>query len=285
MSHNSASVSRRKFLATAGLFAAGAATATTGIGLVTPAFSSPTTGPATQWPLPYVALDPEIVRKKGHLGYYQGKCSQGAFAAIVGELQEQVGGPYLAIPIQMMAFGSGGVAGWCTLCGAINGACAAIGLASKNYKPLCGELLTWYTQSPFPSDISNQYAVDHAFLVDKYKTDKALPQSIPGSPLCHINVTRWCKENNFASGSSERSERCARISGDVAAFAVELLNKDLEGTFAAAHSHSKAVSACRSCHAKGKDVATGGWARGKMECYDCHNLDTAKLVGSDHGSS
>jgi hypothetical protein len=270
-------LTRRQVLTGVGGLAAGLAIG--GLGVPSAMASA---GQDAIWPMPYVKLDPEEVRKLGHRGYYEGECCRGAFSAIVGSLQRKVGPPFTGIPINIMAYGTAGVAGWCTLCGALNGACAAISLVSENYKAIANELLQWYVQTPFPSEKANALAVNHQYLVDKYKSDKALPSSVPGSPLCHINVSRWCKEHGYASGSSERSERCARISGDVAAYAVELLNMDMDGKFAAMHKPSAEVEGCRVCHKKGKDFEAGNWTRGKMECSDCHNEATVKLVGPDH---
>ena len=277
MSEQQAGLTRRGFLAGVGGFTAGFAAG--GLG-VSRAMATPT---APDWPFPYVRLDPEEVRKLGHRGYYDAECCEGTFTAIIGSLQEKVGAPYTNIPLQMMGYGTGGVGGWCTLCGAVNGACAAIAMVTKNFKPIVNELLLWYIRTPFPSDTANSLAVNHQYLVDKYKSDKALPAMAPGSPLCHVNVSRWCREYGFASGSGERSERCARISGDVAAYVVTLLNADLDGKFEAVLKESPEVAGCRSCHKKGKEFEVGQWTRGKMECGDCHNLDTAKLVGPDHG--
>jgi hypothetical protein len=138
---------------------------------------------------------------------------------------------------------------------------------------LINELLGWYTQVPFPSEISNQYAVDHAFLVDEYKSDQPLVQSVSGSTECHVSVTNWCKASGLASGSSERSERCGRLTGDTAAKAVELLNQHHDGTFEPVFAFSPEVEACRVCHHKGKEFEAGQFTRGKMECVQCHGPD------------
>ncbi|MFA7065024.1 MAG: C-GCAxxG-C-C family (seleno)protein [Bacilli bacterium] len=281
MSENHDLVSRRGFLSGAGLMLAGAAAGMAGHGLfVEPATAAIQESPS--WPWPYAPLDEEMVRKKGHQGYYINSCSQGSFYAIITELREKVGAPYTYIPVELMAYGASGVAGWCTLCGALNGSCAAISLTCKDYDKLTGELLAWFTQTPFPSDISNQYAKDHAFLVDKYKSDKVLPQTVSGSPLCHVNVSKWCKEHGFASGSHERSERCARISGDVAAMAVHLLNAYHAGTFTPKYDLSQTTKTCRACHQKGKDFEKGNWTRGKMDCGGCHIEGQVSLVSPTH---
>jgi hypothetical protein len=283
MSDDRHGMSRRGFLGSLSSFAAGGALAAGGVGLMgagTPRQACAAQPP--EWPWPYAALDQEQTRKLGHKGYYDGQCSYGVFSAIVGQLQNKIGAPYTGFPMQILSYGGGGVAGWATLCGSVNGACAAISLVSKDYKKLCDELLKWYVQTEFPSETANQYAVNHEFLVDKYKSDKALPQTVAGSPLCHITVSRWCKEHGFASGSSERSERCARISGDVAAFTAGMLNAYFESGMTGAHEYSAMVASCRSCHKKGKDLAAGNWSRGKMECGPCHMDTEAKIITSAH---
>lgn len=225
-----------------------------------------------EWPWPYVELDPELVRKKGHLGYYEAACCYGAYYSIVDSLKEEIGFPYTQLPLQMMRFGEGGMAGWSTTCGALIGAAAAINLVcdGEGTKQLVHELMGWYTQTPFPSEISNQYAADEVFLVEEYKTTEILPTSVAGSPLCHVSVSNWCKEAGFASGSSERSERCGRLTGDVAAYTVELLNAYQMEQFEPIFTLSEETEACRNCHFKGKEFEMGQFTRGKMACNDCH---------------
>jgi hypothetical protein len=225
-----------------------------------------------EWPWPYVKLDPEMIRKKGHLGYYKAHCCYGAFWAIIDSLREEIGFPYTQIPAEMMIYGAGGVAGWGTLCGALNGAFAAINLVTdeKTCKKIVHELMGWYTETPLPTEISNQYAVEHAFLVEEYKSDEALAQSVAGSPLCHVSVTKWCQASGYASGSPERSERCGRLTGDVAARAVELLNQYIDNAFEPTFELPAGTTACRACHFKGKDYDQGQFTRGKMDCLQCH---------------
>jgi len=266
---NKEELSRRKFLASAGGVVVGTMMATASLNLSNSSVDAEGT---MEWPWPYKKLDPEVVRKKGHFGYYQGACCYGAFSAIIDVLKDEIGYPYTMMPIDMMRYGEGGIVGWTTVCGALNGAAAAITLIAgeDNYKELVNELMGWYTEFEFPSDISNKYAKEHKFLVNKYKSDEVLVQSVSNSPLCHASVTNWCKESDYASGDSERSERCARLTGDVAAKAVELLNASYDGEFVPKYELSGATERCRSCHAKGKAFEQGGWTRGKMGCGSCH---------------
>ncbi len=195
----------------------------------------------------------------------------GAFSAVVTALRDEVGSPYDLIPLGMMRYGEGGVVGWGSLCGAINGSSAAITLtAGEDYKKLVNELAGWYTQAAFPSDASNGYATRHEFLVKEYKSDKALAQSVSGSTLCHVSVTKWCLASGVAAGTPERAERCARLAGDVAAHAVELLNANADGKFKPAYSAPAAARSCQACHFKGKDFKAGQFTGGKENCTSCH---------------
>lgn len=223
-------------------------------------------------PWPYANLDTEVVRKKGHYKYYEAGCAYATFAGIVEAMQETVGFPFTQVNMNMMTYGAGGVAGWGTTCGTLLGASAAISLVTDKAtaSSLINELVGWYTRTPFPSDISNQYAVEHAFLVEEYKTDKELPQSVSNSPLCHVSVTEWCRTAEMGSGSKERAERCGRMAGDVAAKAVELLNAHVAGSFVPVFELSQDVQGCTTCHSSGENYSMGQFTNGKMECTACH---------------
>lgn len=265
-------VTRRSFFKQSGILATGVALGI-GLGSANSSHSKEIPQAAPPLPWPYVKLDVEQARKLGHLGYYKNECSAGAFYGVLWPLVEKLGHPYDLIPIEppnVMSFGAGGVAGWTTLCGALNGAAAAITIASANYKPLINELMGWYATFPFPSDQSNAYASKHLFLVEKYKSDAVLKKSVAKTQLCHESVTNWCIASGYASGCRERSERCARLAGDVAARAVELLNLDAEGKFTATYQFPAEVAGCRECHFKGKDFDAGQFTRGKMDCLECH---------------
>ncbi len=261
---------RRNFLKTAGGVTLGIAVMSGMTGILSSCASKENREVAA-WPWPYQQLDVEDVRKRGHLGYYEGACSYGAFHAVVTALRDKVGEPYNMVPTDMMRYGEGGMVGWGSLCGGLNGACATINLvAGEDYKKLVHELVGWYVSTHIPSDISNNYAKNHEFLVDEYKTDIVLPQSVSDSTLCHISVTKWCEASGYASGSSERSERCGRLTGDVAAKAVELLNQHAAGTFTPVFALPEETEQCRTCHSKGKDFEKGQFTRGKENCVDCH---------------
>lgn len=257
----------------------------------TGASSSPAGEEVPPLPWGYVELDPEYVRRLGHLGYYAFECAGGAFWAIMWALREKMGHPYTLVPIPTkdevlaalkgkkelqvpMHFGAGGGGGFGSLCGALNGSCAAITMAveAKLAKELTRKLFRWYEQAPIPSKTSNEYAATHQFFVPKYKSDKPLPQSVSESVLCHESVSKWCVRSGYASGSKERSERCARLTGDVAAMAVRFLNAHLHGNLdeVATIPLTQTTADCRRCHFKGKNYEEGQFTRGYMECESCH---------------
>lgn len=93
------------------------------------------------------------------------------------------------------------------------------------------------------------------------------------SPLCHVSVTRWCKETGLKSFSQERADRCGWLAASVARHAAELLNRKLDGAFNPAHALSSEVQTCRSCHDKGGTLEN---SRGLMDCGGCH-FSSAKV--------
>lgn len=235
-------------------------------------------------------LDPEYTRKIGHQGYYMNHCAYATFRAIISQMASTVGGPYTAIPFGMMSWGAGGVAGFGSFCGTLNGASAAIGLIcdNANAKNIISALISWYAETPLPSATANLYAANGEFqayldqIGKTINTTDALAQSVAKSNLCHTSVTNWCQASGFASGSPERSERCARLAGDVSAKAVELLNSLFSTNGIPAYTTPGDKTVCRQCHYKGKDFDGGQFTRGKMDCTSCH-VDIKK-VGQGHSN-
>ena len=105
---------------------------------------------------------------------------------------------------------------------------------------------------------------------DKYtatKSDEVLTQNACGSVLCHVSCTKWCEAAGVAINDVKRKERCARLTGDVAAKAAELLNAHYGSGFTAEYVPPASIAACMACHgAEGtkKNVAS------KSECEQCH---------------
>jgi len=253
--------------------------------------TSPSGVPRLPWG--YKELDPIEAFKRGYLGYMVDECAGGAAWAILSLLRDTMGYPYTLLPLPTfeemvaarkakkhipvpMKYGCGGVEGYATLCGALNGAAFAIdwALGPHHAKPVIRRLFRWYETTAFPTDLGNQYAVEGKFPV-KPKYPKSLPSVKCNSVLCHVVVSKWCTITGFASGSKQRSERCARLTAAVAKKAVELMNAAIKGQLNSAFPFklSQETASCRVCHFKGKHYDKGNFARGFMACETCHVED------------
>ena len=188
---------------------------------------------------------------------------------------------HLPMPMKYM---NGGVEGYATLCGALNGAALAIewAMGPEKAKPIIMRLFRWYEVTSFPTEMANEWAVKHKFYTTG-KTDKALPSIPVHSVLCHVVVSTWCKKAGFASGGKERSERCARISAAVARQSVLFMNaaykakneeefeRALDKVFP--FKLDEKTRSCRACHYKGKDYKHAQFMRGFMQCDTCYDVN------------
>ncbi|HEU6436500.1 MAG TPA: C-GCAxxG-C-C family protein [Nitratidesulfovibrio sp.] len=208
-------------------------------------------------------LDAKVCAPVAYDGYWhQGYgCGYGVFYAIVGMMGEQHGAPYNQFPFTMLEVGKSGISDWGTICGALLGAASAFALfwGRKDRDPMVAELFRWYEQTALP-----MHDPGAAFK----GVAGALPTSISHSPLCHVSVGRWCQASGFAEKSTERGERCARITADVATKAIAIMNAKQAGTFAVAHGDPASVTYCGECHNPGKQSPL---LKGKMDCTPCHS--------------
>ena len=212
------------------------------------------------FPWHYYELDPEVTAKRAYYDHRKGHCMYGAFVPAISQLAERYGEPYRSFPVEMMRYGVGGTAGSGSLCGALNGSAALIGLfvrKEEDMKLLIDELFLWYEQTELP-----------VYVPDRPALDVKIPTSVSNSILCHISVTKWCKISGCKTFSKKQKERCARLSADAAGKTVELLNAHFAGEFSAAHEFDDEVKTCRSCHTKGSERSD---SRGKMHCGSCHS--------------
>jgi hypothetical protein len=206
-----------------------------------------------------VPLDIDRTAALAYQLHNQGKsCMYGVFASIVKQLGEKLGEPFRSFPCEMMVYGAGGVAGWGTLCGALNGGAAAIALLvgkAADRQALTDDLFLWYQDSQIPT-----YVPAKPF----YKA--ALPVVKPDSVLCHPSVSAWIKKAKVGFYSKEREERCTRLSADTAGKTVELLNRYHAGSFTRQFKLSEHTIGCMSCH--GKDGAKADVLA--KSCTGCH---------------
>ncbi|KJS82503.1 MAG: Tat pathway signal protein [Peptococcaceae bacterium BICA1-8] len=264
-------ISRRSFL-TNGAIAAG--TIAVGGGVLG-AFNLNTVRAATEvevqsWPLPYVQLDVEKAKELGYWGYMSNQCAYGAFDAIVSQLKEKVGHPYTNIPSEMMKWGGTGGASWGTLCGSLIGASTAINLVvGKDANTLIDELYKWYIAFPFPEYMPPAGKAG--------KVEGKIVTSSCGSVLCHASVSEWCSVSKYRAEGKERSERCGRLTADVSAKTVQMLNAYHNKMFTPVLKNAESVGECMTCHGKGGTLEN---TRGKMDCIQCHDdVDTNNLLG------
>jgi len=213
-------------------------------------------------PWPYKPIDAAKAAQAAYDHYYAGGCMFATFEGITGELRQSVGYPYTSFPRYMLMYGEAGVAGTATLCGALNGAAAAIFLIAGGIRPerkelafaMTRDLFTWYEQTDLP-DFEPEVS-----LFDIVK-------SVSGSPLCHASVSNWCKAANAKSYSPERAERCAWLCGSVARRTVQLLDAAAKGGFKPTVALSAETQTCGSCH---DHKSAREDTRGSMDCGGCH---------------
>lgn len=230
---------------------------------------APAAGPAlpvdalSRVPWPYQPLDPDATALAAYRTYQKGLCMRGVFEPIVGQVAARLGPPYTALPFAMFGYGAGGVGGWGTLCGTLNGAAAAFSLLSGNPGPLIASLFAWYESDALP---------DHPLAEAR---SPILPV-VAGSVLCHASVARWCAAAGKTIASPERFERCGMLAAAVARKAVLLLNAQASGAAVAAPLDG-ASAACLRCHGR---QGSASRANGRMRCAPCHSPE--ELDGAGH---
>lgn len=221
-------------------------------------FQDGTSKPVFPWK--YTELDPDITARKAYYDFDKAYCMYATFAPAISQLADKYGQPYRSFPVEMMRYGAGGVVGWGSLCGTVNGSAALISLFVKKeeeLKQLIDELFLWYQQTELPLYVPQKPALD----IDMAK-------SVSNSVLCHVSLTRWCKVSGHKTFSKPRMERCKRLSADTAKKTVEILNAHFASRFTAARKHDEKTQQCRSCHTKGSELQN---TLGKMSCTSCHS--------------
>jgi hypothetical protein len=205
----------------------------------------------------YVQLAPTAVAAEAYRLMPEGGCMYGLFGAIVTAMAKTQGEPFLSFPLHMMKYGEGGVGLWGSLCGAMNGGAAIVGLLERDKarrEKLIAQLFSWYEAAALPG-----------YQPDNSGDSPAIPKSVAGSVLCHVSVGKWCKASGEEVGSPEMKERCRRLTAEVAAKTAELLNANLREPCKFVGPSSE-VRSCLSCHGKAELRDT----LGQMQCTACH---------------
>lgn len=217
----------------------------------------------------YAIVDPEKVARDAYVGYPVGHCMHTTFTSIVTNVGEALmktdplaGAAILNFPFHMMHYGASGINGWGSACGAVNGACAAIELfcgSSKTAKALQDEIGNYYESTMLPIYVPED--------------GEEIPQTIAGSILCHVSSAKWCEVAKVRTDSPERTDRCSRLSADIAKKAVELLNLNInqlnaeDPTPIVVYKRPEPAASCIKCHNKGGETSN---VIGKMTCNECH---------------
>ncbi len=218
----------------------------------------------------YAPLDPEATAQLAYVFYSEGSCMYATMKSIITQLAEKYGEPYASFPFHMFKYGHGGIGGYGSVCGAVNGAAALIGLliADKNVQDrMITDLFRWYETEPFP-----------AFRPVTPEFDFVPAASVSNSVLCHASNTNWCNATGFKVASAERKERCRRLTSDVVKKVTASLNDVTANVYVTGTHTNEAASTCISCHGnegKLKNTSSG------MSCNSCHSESIGHRVFSD----
>ena len=218
----------------------------------------------------YEQLNPATTAKLAYKNYGNGGCMYATVMSVLSQLADKFGEPYESFPFHMMKYGHGGIGGFGTICGALNGAAALIGLfvARKEMRDsLTTGLFRWYEKTQLPQ-----------FKPQRPVFDFNPPASVSNSILCHASTTSWMKATGYEIQSKQRKERCRRLSSDVAAQITVILNEFFNNNYVTDGHNDETVMKCMTCHGKeGKLANTGG----KMNCTSCHTESVGHKIFAD----
>jgi len=219
----------------------------------------------TSWE--YHPLEPAVSAESAYKNYDSGSCMYATFKSIIFQLAEKYGEPYSSFPFHMMKYGHGGIGGFGTICGALNGAAAAIGLFVTE-KAMQDSLITglfkWYEETSLP-EFRPQLAI----------LDFTPPSTMSNSTLCHASNTKWGKEAGYKINSDERKERCRRLTSDVASRVTVGLNEYFGNTFVTSGHENESTRTCMTCHSDSGKLSN---TSGKMGCPSCHTESVGHKV-------
>lgn len=216
-----------------------------------------------------VSISPRTAADEAYRLYPDGSCMYGVFKGVLSSMERKEPGAIGPFPYDMMKYGHGGCGGWGAICGALNGAAAVFGLFCNEKKAcdaLIDELFRWYETTMLPEYTPSDAAADK------------MTRTMPGSILCHLSMDNWCNEADHDSFSSQRKERCRRLTADVAGKVTEILNRWNAGckndaahagaAHAATPDIATEVETCNSCHGKSGMMRNSA---AKMDCAACHD--------------
>lgn len=230
-------------------------------------------GDVSASPFPYEQLDPDVIGRRAYEIYYTSYCAEANWWPIIEALAASsnptTAAAWQTIPKNIFKYASGGVDGWGTICGCLNGACAII--AATGAPAGVGDaLVQWYTETALPSNFIDKSVRDGWTPTGAPVPLVNVPTSIAESPLCHNSLSQWTMvSKGLPSTVASVGDRCGKLSGDVCRKAVQLLNAYHKDS---AHIVPTTVlsESTRACKAPG--CHTGAFAQGKQNCDPCHTM-------------
>ncbi|SKC23717.1 Putative redox-active protein (C_GCAxxG_C_C) [Alkalitalea saponilacus] len=207
----------------------------------------------------YDILDPKITAEIAYEQYSNGSCMYAVVGSVVMQLAEKYGEPYKSFPYHLFRYGQAGIGGYGSVCGALNGAAALLGLfvSERSVRDrMITDIFQWYEQTPMPQYIPKKPA--HDFILPAFATE---------SVLCHVSNTSWSKMAGVKVDSNERKERCRRLSCDVAEKVVMALNDLKANRYVGNKYANESVNSCVACHGSSGKLDN---SFGKMDCKSCH---------------
>jgi hypothetical protein len=218
----------------------------------------------------YRQLEPAITANLAYSVFDNGSCMYAVVHSFVSQLAATFGEPYASFPSHMMKYGHGGIGGFGTVCGALNGAAALIGLLvvdKDTQDALITGLFRWYERTPLPEFTPNTAILNFT-----------PPASVSRSTLCHASITCWGQTTGYRVKSKQRKERCRRLTGDVAAKLAAIMNQLANKSYTTDGHDDETTRTCMTCHgSQGKLGNTGG----KMTCASCHSESLGHQLFSD----
>lgn len=215
-----------------------------------------------------VKLDAKKVAPRAYELYAEGSCMYASFTSLGKAMAEATAksNPALSkalteFPYHLMRYGHSGMGGQGTLCGAVNGSAAFLGLFVKDkalLDAMIAELCGFYEITELPIYHPQNSKLDP---IDK---------SVATCVLCHVSQMHWCKKSGHSSFSEHRTERCKRLTADCITKAIEILNRYVDAQDAKFVSPNTDQKACITCHGKGGIVEN---ISAKMNCTTCHVME------------
>ena len=279
-------MSRRKFLAGAGLVLGAASVS--GVALLKDPDPAAAAGTVIPWAYPTDPADqpnPEAVARRAWETYFKSGCAEAVWGSCVTTLAEIPGAnqaDWASLPANMFRFGGGGIAGWGTICGTLNGAAAFISMAVgpnvvdgksgwTHRNNLINGVFQYYATTPLPTN--NTYKSSQGALGSLGAWTPATtpisnaPTSTADSPLCHSSLVQWTETTGNNDASPAQRDRCGKACFDVAFKTISMLNTYHELNSAPSVALDPSVAACGACHKEYTGV--------KMACGSCHDNTTS----------